>query len=213
MLSMLMPKTLAVVIHQIRMKTQLMLFVPILNRAFVKRVKNVSTLTILLSTDLRPLICMLIKEPNWLWMPSVENKWTISLKTISIKCWDKKKGKWWKVHDQRSSVNISSRRQKNKSMVGNGTVLMVRPVNTSIAYHQDTCSERTKWARGRFKWIKFQFSKESMSKETNLWLRIKTAHWSLSKCSWNGNKKEDWGNKSKRTKRRKNCKRRKERAS
>lgn len=79
--------------------------VPISNKAFAKKERNVFTLMILLSIELKKSICMLIKELNWLWTLLEEKKWVNFQKMNWIKCWVKNNLKWWKVQDQKLCVN------------------------------------------------------------------------------------------------------------
>ncbi len=139
--------------------TQTMLIQPTLcvltsSKASVKKVRSVSTLTILLSTELNKSICTSIKELSYLWTQLEEKNSVNLLKNKSTNNSVKSNEKWWKEPGPKSSANSSLRLLKKADTDGNGTVPTEKYASTNIVFPLDTYSRKTKKAKINWKLMK-----------------------------------------------------------
>lgn len=137
-----------------------------LSKAFVKKERSVSTLTILLSTELNKSICTSIKELSYSWMQLEEKNSVYLLKNKSTNNSVKSNEKWWRVPGPKSSANSSLRLLKKANTDGNGIAPTVKYASINIVFLLDTCSRKTKKAKISWKSMKLQLSRKSMLKDT-----------------------------------------------
>lgn len=123
------------------------------NRDCVRRERSVFIPMILLWTEMKKSICMLTKEPSWLWIKSGPRTWTIWVRKSSVKWSLTRRRHLSRVWNQTSSVSTSLKLSRKTSTDGTGLVPMaVTVASISIVFLQDiSWIEMVEISRSRWK--------------------------------------------------------------